>query len=62
MVGNFQENGLRAFGPSAAASQLESSKTYTKELCIEKSIPTADYDSFTDEQPARDYALKLAQK
>src|SRR5579864_4700486 len=34
------------FGPSAAAAQLEASKTFTKALCAEKNIPTADYRCF----------------
>src|SRR5205807_4833153 len=35
--------GIPAFGPSAAAAQLEGSKGFTKDLCRENGIPTADY-------------------
>jgi len=35
--------GIAAFGPSAAAAQLEGSKGFTKDLCRENDIPTADY-------------------
>ena len=37
------ENGIAAFGPSAAAARLEGSKGFTKDLCRANGIPTADY-------------------
>src|SRR6478672_4609272 len=37
------ENGIAAFGPSAAAARLEGSKGFTKDLCRANAIPTADY-------------------
>ena len=40
--------GIAAFGPSAAAAQLEGSKAFTKELCREAGIPTAAFARFTD--------------
>jgi phosphoribosylamine--glycine ligase len=47
--------GIRCFGPSAAAAQLEGSKAFTKELCREAGIPTAAFARFTAPGPARDY-------
>lgn len=40
--------GIGVFGPSAAAAQLEGSKSFTKELCREAGIPTARYAVFDD--------------
>jgi phosphoribosylamine--glycine ligase len=40
--------GIRAFGPTKAAAQLEGSKGFTKDLCRESGIPTAAYRRFTD--------------
>jgi phosphoribosylamine--glycine ligase len=40
--------GIKPFGPSAAAAQLEGSKGFTKALCREANIPTAAYETFTD--------------
>ncbi|WP_315835206.1 phosphoribosylamine--glycine ligase [Bradyrhizobium prioriisuperbiae] len=40
--------GIKAFGPSKAASQLESSKGFTKDLCTEFGIPTGAYGRFTN--------------
>ena len=47
--------GLLCFGPSKAAAQLEGSKSFTKELCMEANVPTAAYASFTDEAVALAY-------
>jgi phosphoribosylamine--glycine ligase len=47
--------GLRCFGPSQAAAQLEGSKGFTKALCDEMAIPTARYARFADEPAARAY-------
>ncbi|MGL4543811.1 MAG: phosphoribosylamine--glycine ligase, partial [Polymorphobacter sp.] len=45
--------GVRAFGPSAAAAQLEGSKGFTKDLCAHAGIPTAAYRRFDDAAQAR---------
>jgi len=42
------EAGVKVFGPSQKAAQLESSKGFTKELCKRHDIPTAAYERFTD--------------
>ncbi|MBN8996752.1 MAG: phosphoribosylamine--glycine ligase [Rhizobiales bacterium] len=47
--------GIRVFGPSRAAAQLEGSKGYTKDLCAEARIPTAAYRRFTSAGPAKAY-------
>jgi phosphoribosylamine---glycine ligase len=50
-----RDNGIAAFGPSAAAAQLEGSKGFTKDLCRANGIPTADYvrvDRREDAHPA----------
>jgi phosphoribosylamine--glycine ligase len=44
--------GIRAFGPGRVAARLEGSKAFTKELCREAGIPTADFARFTELAPA----------
>jgi phosphoribosylamine--glycine ligase len=51
--------GIKAFGPSAAAAQLEGSKGFTKDLCARHSIPTAAYGRFAKADDAKAY-LKRA--
>ena len=51
----FAEAGLRCFGPSAAASQLEGSKAFSKEFMVRHGIPTARYQAFTEIEPAIAY-------
>jgi len=48
IVDRFSEAGLRCFGPSAGAAQLEGSKTFCKDFLERHAIPTAAYASFTD--------------
>jgi phosphoribosylamine--glycine ligase len=55
IVDRFQQSGLTIFGPSAAAAQLEGSKTFTKDFLARHQIPTASYQSFTEIEPAIDY-------
>ncbi len=52
--------GIKAFGPSKAAAQLEGSKGFTKDLCREAGIPTAAYRRFTDAASAKGYAAAHA--
>lgn len=49
------EAGILVFGPSAAAAQLEASKTFTKQVCDAAGAPTAAWARFTDVAPAKDY-------
>ena len=55
IVDRFQEAGLKCFGPSAKAAQLEGSKSYCKDFMIRHNIPTAKYQSFTDKGLAITY-------
>ena len=48
VVDEFRAHGLRIFGPTKAAAQLESSKAFSKAFMRRHGIPTADYDTFTD--------------
>jgi phosphoribosylamine--glycine ligase len=45
--------GIRVFGPSAKAAQLEGSKRFTKRIAVENGIPTGAYAEFTDAEAAR---------
>jgi phosphoribosylamine---glycine ligase len=53
------EAGIRVFGPSAKAAQLEGSKGFTKDLCAEFNIPTAAYGRFTNAEKARAYIQEI---
>jgi phosphoribosylamine--glycine ligase len=53
IVDVFRERGLRVFGPTQAAAQLESSKAFAKAFMKRHRIPTADYETFTDAAAAR---------
>jgi phosphoribosylamine--glycine ligase len=55
VVDAFTEAGLRCFGPSRGAAQLEGSKAFTKDFLARHGIPTAAYDKFTEVEPARAY-------
>jgi phosphoribosylamine--glycine ligase len=55
VVDVFRERGLRIFGPTRAAAQLESSKAFAKAFMQRHKIPTAAYETFTDAKSARAY-------
>jgi phosphoribosylamine--glycine ligase len=55
IVDDLTAAGIKAFGPSKAAGQLESSKSFTKALCRANNIPTAAYAHFTDPDKAKAY-------
>ena len=55
IVDAFTKAGLKCFGPSAKAAQLEGSKTYCKDFMARHHIPTAEYQTFTEVQAAIDY-------
>ena len=55
IVDAFRAAGLRCFGPTQAAAQLESSKAFTKHFLARHAIPTADYVVFTELDPALAY-------
>lgn len=55
VVNAFKENGLRAFGPTKEAAQIESSKEFAKRLMAKYEIPTAGYEAFSDYESAWEY-------
>ncbi len=55
IVDYFEAKGLRIFGPSKAAAQIEGSKTFAKELMEKYAIPTASYETFTQTAPAIEF-------
>jgi phosphoribosylamine--glycine ligase len=55
IVDIFRERGLKIFGPTKAAAQLESSKDFAKRFMARHNIPTAGFETFTDAATAHDY-------
>ena len=55
IVDDFRAHGLRIFGPTQAAAQLESSKAFSKAFMQRHGIPTAEFETFTDAVHAHDY-------
>lgn len=55
VVDEFRKHGLRIFGPTQAAAQLESSKAFSKAFMKRHGIPTADYDTFSEPVAAHAY-------
>lgn len=55
VVDRFRAEGLRIFGPTAAAAQLEGSKAFAKDFLARHGIPTAYYAVFTETVPALAY-------
>ena len=53
VVDDFRKHGLRIFGPTQTAAQLESSKAFSKAFMQRHGIPTAAYETFTDAAAAR---------
>ena len=59
VVDEFRAHGLRIFGPTKAAAQLESSKAFSKAFMQRHGIPTADYETFTDAASAHAFIDRL---
>jgi phosphoribosylamine--glycine ligase len=57
IVDTFQAAGLRIFGPSREAAQLEASKVFAKQLMRHADVPTAEFRAFDHPDPARHYVL-----
>ena len=55
IVDVFQARGLRIWGPTKAAAQIESSKAFSKTLMREEGIPTAEFEVFTEYEDALAY-------
>ncbi len=60
LVDRLSKAGIVAFGPTAAAAQLEGSKGFTKDLCREFAIPTAAYARFTEAKRARQHVMRAS--
>ena len=58
VVDAFNAAGLTIFGPAKGAAQLEGSKAFTKDFLARHHIPTADYQNFTEVEPALAYLDK----
>ena len=59
IVDEFRAHGLRVFGPTQAAAQLESSKAFSKAFMKRHGIPTADYETFSDPKAAHAYIERM---
>lgn len=59
VVDEFRAHGLKVFGPTKTAAQLESSKAFSKDFMARHSIPTAQYETFTDAVAAHAYVDRL---
>ncbi|MBX3624863.1 MAG: phosphoribosylamine--glycine ligase [Rhizobacter sp.] len=59
VVDEFRSRGLRIFGPTKAAAQLESSKAFSKDFMKRHGIPTAAYETFADIKAAHAYVDKM---
>lgn len=55
IVDTFRDAGLKIFGPTQGAAQLEGSKAFTKDFLARHNIPTAEYQNFTEVEPALAY-------
>jgi len=60
VVDLFRSRGLKCFGPTAGAAQLEGSKAFTKDFLARHQIPTAAYQNFTEIEPALAYLREKA--
>lgn len=59
IVDDLQTAGIRVFGPSKKAAQLEGSKIFMKKIAVDNHVPTAAYEVFFDKQLAMIFAKKL---
>ena len=59
VVDDFRAHGLRIFGPTKAAAQLESSKAFSKDFMARHGNPTAAYETFSDPAAAHAYVDRL---
>ncbi|MCX7354560.1 MAG: phosphoribosylamine--glycine ligase [Alphaproteobacteria bacterium] len=55
LVDRLEAAGIKAFGPSAGAAELEGSKGFMKDICRKYGVPTAEYRRFTDAAAAKAY-------
>ncbi|MDD5217253.1 MAG: phosphoribosylamine--glycine ligase [Candidatus Omnitrophica bacterium] len=58
IVDLFQKEGLKIFGPTQAAARLEGSKAFAKDQMVRFGVPTAHYESFSNVNEAKQYAIE----
>ena len=58
LVDQLEENGIKAFGPSAAAAELEGSKSFMKDICDKYDIPTGESERFDEPEGAKEYIMR----
>src|SRR3989344_1768075 len=58
IVDEFQKHGLRIWGPTKAAAQLEWSKAFSKNFMLEHNLPTARFKTFTNFEDAKSYLTR----
>lgn len=58
IVDDFEEAGLKAFGPSRQAAELEWSKDFAKQIMVKYGIPTAAFGTFSDFEKAKAYIVE----
>ena len=58
IVDRFREEGLKIFGPTKAAAEIEASKDFAKRLMVKYDVPTAGYETFTNFEEALAYVKK----
>src|SRR5262249_42234054 len=59
LADRLEAEGIAAFGPSAAAAEIEGSKGFMKDLAAKYGIPTARYARFTEAGPAKSFARQF---
>jgi len=58
IVDAFEAHGLKIFGPTKAAAQVEASKDWAKNVMVKYGVPTARFQTFTDYEKALEYIHK----
>ena len=58
LVDQLEEENIKAFGPNAAAAELEGSKGFMKDLCSKYDIPTAQFGRFDEPDAAKKYIIR----
>lgn len=58
IVDRFQADGLKIFGPSKAAAQIEASKIFAKEMMVRAGVPTAEFKIFNEAAQAKHYLIE----
>ncbi|WP_310621108.1 phosphoribosylamine--glycine ligase [Flexibacterium corallicola] len=59
LVDSLSKADIKAFGPTAAAAQLEGSKAFTKQMCQRAGVPTAKYGHFSTQEDAKQYIRQV---